>query len=68
MPDDHLYRFGEDRPAHNDIRFELVKKHFSAACGRDSAYLVKNFAGRGQLLIRAREETVDLRPVNRVRF
>ena len=28
----------------------------------------ENFASRGQLLIRAREETVDLRPVNRVRF
>jgi hypothetical protein len=28
----------------------------------------ENFAGRGQLLIRAREEAVDLRPVNGVRF
>jgi len=26
----------------------------------------ENFAGRGQLLIRAREEALDLRPVNRV--
>ena len=28
----------------------------------------ENLTGRGQLLIRAREEAIDLRPVNRVRF
>jgi hypothetical protein len=33
-----------------------------------TSFLIKseNFASRGQLLIRAREETVDLSPVNRV--
>src|SRR5271157_84919 len=36
----------------------------------NTSFFVKseNFAGRGQLLIRAREEALDLRPVNRVRF
>jgi hypothetical protein len=35
-----------------------------------TSFLVKgkNSVRRGQLLIRAREEAVDLRPVNRVRF
>jgi hypothetical protein len=35
-----------------------------------TSFFVKseNLAGRGQLLIRAREEAVDLRPVNGVRF
>src|SRR6266567_8626631 len=35
-----------------------------------TSFFVKseNFAGRNQLLIRAREEAVDLRPVNGVRF
>jgi hypothetical protein len=35
-----------------------------------ASLLVKgeNFVGRGEFLIRAREETVDLRPVNDVYF
>ena len=36
----------------------------------EASFFVKheNFAGRGELLVRAREETVDLCPVNRVRL